>query len=445
MRIGRILKNIFVLLLLIFGIIIFCYIYSNYNYGNYIKSVSEREKTSFTRDSDIKYSSYSSYKLENKDFNDAMFFQTIQVTPNTPYRVTCMVKTEDVQNIEGTTGGAHISIADTTERSICLDGDNDWTKLEFLFNSKNRTSVNIAFRLGGYKEKVTGTACFSDFKIEMGVADTSNEWNFGCFIFENIDVNVDVNGKVENVNLSMDSSEIQEMKENMERFANSFEQMSKGKMNVKYDTIVIEEPITTISIDEDNGYYVDPNDVYDQINDIVQKNEYDHIYVALKMGDKEKGNEILIQDWIGLGGMEYWGTGFSNIRLPSDKNNYIYVYDPRINLFPEEVFIHEFLHTLERNSKDYGYDVIALHDNSVYGYEDQRLTGLRNWYEDYMNCNVEGANGEKLGIPAEMFTHKPPHNSNFNYSYELNEFKEPENIIEEIRSLFSRATSIFAL
>ena len=190
---------------------------------------------------------------------------------------------------------------------------------------------------------------------------------------------------------------------------------------------------------------MDPNDVYDQINDIVQKNEYDHIYVALKMGDKEKGNEILIQDWIGLGGMEYWGTGFSNIRLPSDKNNYIYVYDPRINLFPEEVFIHEFLHTLERNSKDYGYDVIALHDNSVYGYEDQRLTGLRNWYEDYMNCNVEGANGEKLGIPAEMFTHKPPHNSNFNYSYELNEFKEPENIIEEIRSLFSRATSIFAL
>ena len=115
MRIGRILKNIFVLLLLIFGIIIFCYIYSNYNYGNYIKSVSEREKTSFTRDSDIKYSSYSSYKLENKDFNDAMFFQTIQVTTNTPYRVTCMVKTEDVQNIEGTTGGAHISIADTTD------------------------------------------------------------------------------------------------------------------------------------------------------------------------------------------------------------------------------------------------------------------------------------------------------------------------------------------
>ncbi len=437
MRIGRILKNIFELLLVMFFIIIFCYIYSKYNYGNYIKSVSEREKTSFTRDSDVKYSSYSSYKLENTDYNDAMFFQTIQVTPNTPYRVTCMVKTDNVKNIKGTTGGAHISIADTTERSICVNGNNDWTKVEFLFNSKNRESVDIAFRLGGYKEKVTGTAWFSDFKIEKGVKDTNNEWNFACFIFKNIDVNVDVNGKKENVNLTMDSSEVQEIKDNMERFANSFENMSKGKMKVKYDTIVIDEPITTISIDADNGYYVDPNDVYDHINDIVQKNEYDHIYVSLKMGDKEKENEILIQDWIGLGGMEYWGIGFSNIRLPSDKNNYIY--DPRINLFPEEVFIHEFLHTLERNSKNYGYNVIALHDNLAYGYKEQKLIGLKNWYEDYMNCNVLGKNGEKLGIPLEMFNLKPVHNSDFNYSYELNEFKEPENIMDEIQSLIGRA------
>ena len=143
--------------------------------------------------------------------------------------------------------------------------------------------------------------------------------------------------------------------------------------------------------------------------------------------------------------MDYYGIGFSNIRLPNDTQSYIYKYNTRINQFPEEVLLHEFLHSLERNAEEYGYEVPALHDYEKYGYKNERLIGQKNWYEDYMNCNVEGANGEKLGIPAEMFTHKPPHNSNFNYSYELNEFKEPENIIEEIRSLFSRATSIFAL
>ena len=45
--------------------------------------------------------------------------------------------------------------------------------------------------------------------------------------------------------------------------------------------------------------------------------------------------------------MDYYGIGFSNIRLPNDSKSYIYKYDSRINAFPEEVFLHEFLHFLE--------------------------------------------------------------------------------------------------
>lgn len=40
--------------------------------------------------------------------------------------------------------------------------------------------------------------------------------------------------------------------------------------------------------------------------------------------------------------MDYYGIGFSNIRLPNDSKSYIYKYDSRINAFPEEVFLHEF-------------------------------------------------------------------------------------------------------
>ena len=48
--------------------------------------------------------------------------------------------------------------------------------------------------------------------------------------------------------------------------------------------------------------------------------------------------------------MDYYGIGYSNIRLPNSSKSYMYKYDSRINTFPEEVFLHEFLHSLERTS-----------------------------------------------------------------------------------------------
>ena len=56
--------------------------------------------------------------------------------------------------------------------------------------------------------------------------------------------------------------------------------------------------------------------------------------------------------------MDYYGIGFSNIRLPNSSKSYMYKYDARINLFPEEVFLHEFLHSLERNLSEYGYSLL---------------------------------------------------------------------------------------
>lgn len=134
--------------------------------------------------------------------------------------------------------------------------------------------------------------------------------------------------------------------------------------------------------------------------------------------------------------MDYYGIGYSNIRLPNDSSSYIYKYNSRINTFPEEVFLHEFLHSLERNAKEYGYEIPALHDYEKYGYENEALTGQKKWYTDYMNQEIKTENGD-IGLPAEIYKLKPAKNSNFNNSYELeNIFKQPENIVEEIIELF---------
>ena len=125
--------------------------------------------------------------------------------------------------------------------------------------------------------------------------------------------------------------------------------------------------------------------------------------------------------------MDYYGIGFSNIRLPNDSKSYIYKYDSRINVFPEEVFLHEFLHSLERNAQEYGY-------------KNEKLIGQKKWYTDYMNKEIKTTSGN-IGLPKEIYTLKPAKNNEFNYSYEMQVFKQPENIIEEIREIIENLIS----
>lgn len=190
-----------------------------------------------------------------------------------------------------------------------------------------------------------------------------------------------------------------------------------------------------LSYDKEFGYYVAPENVENQIKDIVSQKEYNHIFAIVKLGNEQHQDDIQINDWIGLGAMDYYGTGFSNIRLPNDSKSYIYKYNTRINQFPEEVFLHEFLHTLERNAKEYGYEIPELHDYETYGYKNEALFGQKKWYADYMNKNIS-TKQEKIGLPAEIYTKKPAKSSDFKYAYKIEEFKEPKNLIEDIQMIF---------
>lgn len=288
-------KKIIYFALTIVIIIIGIVIYSKYNFYDYVKGVRESGKTSFTRDSKIKYSDEDSYKIENKDFNDSMFYKTITVQPNTAYRVTCMIKTDGVVNQEEKiTGGAQICINGTTECSEAITGTTDWTKLTFMFNSNGRTEVEIGFRLGGYDEYSKGTVWFSDFSIEQGSLDSDKNWNIGCFVVDNIITTLDDGRKVE---LTASYDNLQTVESNMERLQDSIEVLSDGKMTVTYDIIEIKDALRSLSYDEENNYYASPTDVEPLIDTYIKNEEYDYIYVFLRLGDLHKDNN---QDWIGL-------------------------------------------------------------------------------------------------------------------------------------------------
>ena len=424
--------NIFTFVILTIAIYLAYQFYQSNNFNDFIRSEANLKISEFKRDKKEKYSDSRSYKITSNEFNDAMFSKEIQVEKNTPYKVTCMIKTKGVEADKNASSiGAQISISNTVERSVAISGDSDWQKVEFIFNSKNRETVDVAFRLGGTEGYAKGEAWFADLKIEEGQTEEDSNWQFACFIFENTNVNIDN----QEINIQVTNSDITDIKNTIERFENSCNHLSEGKMTANCDIYEIQDPITSLSYDNEFGYYVAPEDIETQIKDIINQNNYDHIFVVVRLGNEEYEDDIEIKDWIGLGRMDYYGIGFSNIRLPNSSKSYIYKYDTRVNQFPEEVFLHEFLHSLERTAEEYGYDIPELHDYKEYGYENEYLIGQKQWYEDYMNKEIYTSNGY-VGLPEEVYILKPAKRSNFNYPYELDVYSEPQNIIEEVREIF---------
>ena len=420
-------------------------VYKTYYYNEFIKAENVRGISKFRRDKTVKYSDDNSYRIESKEYNDAVFYKEVKVKPNTPYRVRCMVKTEKVENELGkTNSGAQICIIGTTECSESISGTTDWQQIELMFNSKNRETMTIGFRLGGNKGNSKGTAWFSDFILDEGYKDESGNWNMACFIFKNVNVEVNTEEGLEQLSISMSEKDIESISETAERFKDACKELSENRMSVNYDIYEITDPITSISYSEEFGYYIDPMDVKDQITEYLRDKSYHHIFIIVRLGDIEREIEIPVNDWIGLGGMDLYDIGFSNIRLPNDRNSYIYTYDYNVNRFPEEVMLHEFLHSLERIMLEHGYDIPALHDYKDYGYEEEKVVGLKKWYGDYMTKKVWNSDtNEYVGLDPIVYTLKPVTRDEFEFAVEIKFNVEPKNIFQEINSVFKTITRVF--
>lgn len=272
---------IFTLMILIILLYFAYQYYQLNNFNDFVRSETNLYTSNFERDKKVKYSNNRSYKIESLEYNDAMFYKTIKVEKNTPYKVTCMVKTNNVESeIENSGVGAQIAIEGTTERSVAISGTQDWQKIELIFNSKDREEINVGFRLGGYLGRAKGEVWFSDFTLEEGItSNNNNNWKFACFIFETTDVTID--GK--EVKLNVTQNDISDVKNTLNRFKNSCKELSKGKMTANVDMYQVNAPITKLSYDNEFGYYVAPEDIEEQIKDIISENDYDHIFIVMRL------------------------------------------------------------------------------------------------------------------------------------------------------------------
>ena len=385
-------------------------------------------RTLVSRDYKEQYHKEWSYKIESQDYNDYMIYQTIPVEKNTAYKVSCMVKTKDIVPEGKNNSGFNICLKDNLEKSTSLIGTNDWTELNFYFNSLNNETIDIAFRLGDNDGNCKGTAWFSNISIEKGKQKQTIEWKFAVFLFNH--TNAKVGSQVISKNLT--TSQKSAIQSDLKRLQGTALDFFNGKLRITYDVISINEPLANISYDKATGYFISAQDVYPYINSYLYNNEncYDHIFVVANIGDIINEKKI---EWVGLGSMVYDSIGFSNIRI-SDSTLKTYQYSS-FNYFPEEVLLHEFLHTLERNSNRLGNKTIALHDNEKYGYQSESGYGLRQWYLDYIQKKING----KLGLEEEVFYTQPVSQKNFSKrNIVTDDLYNQQNIVQKIIEKISK-------
>lgn len=107
-----------------------------------------------------------SVQISNLGLNDARFAQDVAVEPETLYRLSGWIKTENVSD-EG--WGANLSIKDVYVFSECVYGTSDgWTYVELYGETgEDQREVTVFARLGGYSGESTGVARFDSLLLEQ--------------------------------------------------------------------------------------------------------------------------------------------------------------------------------------------------------------------------------------------------------------------------------------
>ncbi len=114
--------------------------------------------------SDEAYSGSHSVMVYNAGENDARFTQTIPVTPNAYYRLSCMVRAEGCGSGRN---GAGLSVEDTFVSSeYVYDTDGEWVQLTLYgITGPKQTYMTVMARVGGYGSLNTGRAWFDDLEV----------------------------------------------------------------------------------------------------------------------------------------------------------------------------------------------------------------------------------------------------------------------------------------
>jgi dolichyl-phosphate-mannose-protein mannosyltransferase len=103
-----------------------------------------------------------SFMIENATADDSFLRQTVTVKPNTLYRLSGVIKTE---NVETKNFGATLSLEGTFETTKSIERSKSWTRVEFEFDTGPLATIKVGCRLGHNSSKATGKAWFDQLEL----------------------------------------------------------------------------------------------------------------------------------------------------------------------------------------------------------------------------------------------------------------------------------------
>jgi len=113
------------------------------------------------------YQGNKSVKISMTSLNDARWIQNVAVQPNTDYRLSGWIKTENVAHSSDLVdAGANLSVYGTYDYTAGIIGTNPWTYVNMTFNTGSSSQIVIAARLGYWYGITTGTAWFDELRLE---------------------------------------------------------------------------------------------------------------------------------------------------------------------------------------------------------------------------------------------------------------------------------------
>jgi len=100
--------------------------------------------------------------IENAKADDSFLRQTVSVKPNTLYRFSGVIKTEDVDTKNF---GAILSLEGTFETTKSIEHSKSWTRVEFEFDSGPNDRIKVGCRLGHNSSVASGKAWFDQLEL----------------------------------------------------------------------------------------------------------------------------------------------------------------------------------------------------------------------------------------------------------------------------------------
>ena len=341
-----------------------------------------------------------SYCLRDTRANDLRIQRMFRVNPDTIYYITADIRTENVINHENQENpiGACLSTNDWF-CSKSLFGTNDWQSVGVLGRSDEEGRLWVSFNLGYTFNTCSGCAWFENVRFQpiLPTRNHKNTWRFLAVIVSESGIDTEHEGSRLCLSHSMSEQERHLIRKSLYDFERDFCEDGEGLVDCKVDILELRKKCTAYT-KADIGYLISGPDAcrYLEENGVCIE-KYDHVFMIVFQPS-------LPANYFGLGGLPIKGSvGFSLI-LHADANNSLhYLSGKRENTWIPTIYMHEFLHSIERCANALRLPVPMV-DGDRFGYPE--VDEYRLWYRDFIH-NRLWKNGKNHGVDARIWQLRP--------------------------------------